>query len=253
LAPLTLSIVVPVYNEAGTVGRLVADLEREVVPVVPACELVVVDDASTDGSGQLLDELASSRPWLRVLHAERNAGHGPSVVAGLERASGAWVFQLDSDGQFLVAEFARLWERREEADLLLGVRVARNDPLHRRLLSRAAAAAVSRLARRSVLDPNTPFRLLRREVWADLEPAIGRSALAPSIYVTLGAVHRGWRVVDVPVTHLARETGVSTLRSWRLLSFAARGLRELVAYRRSLSALPPPVPRAGGVAAERTG
>ena len=76
-----------------------------------------------------------------------------------------------------------------------------------------------------------PFRLYRRELWEDLRQFMGPTTLAPSIFVTLGAVSRGWRLVEVPVTHLRGTREVSTLRKWRLVKFSLSGLRELLAYR----------------------
>jgi hypothetical protein len=116
------------------------------------------------------------------------------VLRGLRSASGDWIFQLDSDGQFLIEEFHHLWQLREDSDLLLGVRQSRHDPAHRILLSRIIAMAVSFLARRRLRDANSPFRLVRRELWDDLEPIIGASVRAPSIMVSLGAARRAWRL-----------------------------------------------------------
>ena len=226
-----LSVVVPCFNEAKGIADLVLDLERELVPLGEPFEVLVVDDRSTDDTPRLLDELAHGREWLHVHHAERNAGHGPSVIRGLDLARGQWIFQLDSDRQFVVAEFSDLWERRHDADLVLGVRADRDDPLHRIVLSRTVSIVVSALALRRLRDPNVPFRIYRRELWEDLRQFMGPQTLAPSIFVTLGAVSRGWRLVEVPVTHLRGTREVSTLRKWRLVKFSLSGLRELVVYR----------------------
>jgi glycosyltransferase involved in cell wall biosynthesis len=229
-----LSVVVPAYNEEAEIEALVLDLEREVVGRYGDVEVIVVDDCSTDATPAILAALAGTRPWLTVVHAERNAGHGPSVVAGLERASGAWIFQIDSDRQFVVSELAELWRARDDADLVLGVRAKRRDPRHRLVLSVAVRIVVSGLAGRRLRDANVPFRVFRRELWLELRPLIGPETLAPSIFLVVGAVVRGRRVVEVPVTHLARAGGMSTLRAWRLVSFSLRGLRQLLAFRREL-------------------
>jgi dolichol-phosphate mannosyltransferase len=234
----SLSIVMPVYNEDQVVELIVLDLERHVVDRLAVGEVVVVDDCSTDRTGAILDRLARERPWLVVDHAAENAGHGPSVVRGLLRATGDWIFQLDSDAQFEIEDFWRLWAARAEADLVLGVRVERRDPLHRLVLSRVVSLTVSALARRRVRDPNVPFRLVRRELYDDLAPLLSPTTLAPSILVTVGAVARAWRVVEVPVRHLARSRGSSSLRSLRLVSFSLRGLRELLAFHRELKQRP---------------
>ena len=78
---------------------------------------------------------------------------------------------------------------------------------------------------------NTPFRLVRRAVWDDLRPLIDPATLAPNILVSLGATVRGRRVVEVPVTHLPRETGTVSLRTLKLVRFSLRGLAQLVAFR----------------------
>jgi dolichol-phosphate mannosyltransferase len=237
-----LSIVMPVYNEDQLIETLVLDLERRVVERLREVELIVVDDCSTDRTATILDRLARDRKWLFVEHARVNAGHGPSVVRGLRQASGAWIFQLDSDGQFEIDDFWKLWEARTEADLVMGVRVERRDPTHRILLSRIISLTVSALARRRLRDPNVPFRLIRRELWDDLEPLLSPATLAPSILVALGAVARAWRFVEVPVRHLPRSRGSSSLRSLRLVSFSLRGLRELLAFHRELKRHPARAP-----------
>jgi glycosyltransferase involved in cell wall biosynthesis len=244
-----LSVVIPVYNEAGAIETLVEDLERELVPRFERLEVIVVDDASTDETPQILERLARGRPWLHVDRVEQNAGHGPAVMRGLRQAHADWIFQLDSDGQFVVSEFSELWERRLEYDLVLGVRANRHDPLHRLVLSRTVRIATSLLAGRRVRDANTPFRLLNHAVWSDLNRFMEPETLAPNILVTLGAAVRGWRLVDVPVTHLARERGKSSLRAVRLVRFSLRGLGQLVAYRSRLSHAPAPRKVSAGVEA----
>lgn len=228
---IELSVVVPVHDEERTIALVVEDLEREVVPAVASAEVIVVDDASTDGTPEILSGLREDRPWLRVERLEANVGHGRAVRHGLELARGEWILGLDSDGQFVVADFALLWGRRDDGDLVLGVRERRHDPGHRLVLSRAVAVVSSLLAGHRIRDANTPFRLLRRIAWEDLGPILDPLALAPNILVTVGAGLRGWRIIEVPVTHLAREGGGSRLRSVRLLVFSLRGLGQLLGYR----------------------
>jgi glycosyltransferase involved in cell wall biosynthesis len=231
-----LSVVMPLWNEVHVLEDVLAELERDLVARFEGdVEVVVVDDASTDGSGALLDRLAAERPWLEVLRNSANRGHGPSVRTGFEHAGGEWIFALDSDGNVAAADFWRLWERRQDADLVLGIRTNRTDGAHRQLLTRIVRIVVSALAGRRLSDANVPFRLLRRELWAELRGAIGESTLAPSIFVSLGAAVRGRRIVQVPVGYRARPQDISTLRWGRLVSFSARGLGQLVAFRIQLA------------------
>ncbi|MEK6276023.1 MAG: glycosyltransferase family 2 protein [Actinomycetota bacterium] len=233
-----LSIVMPAWNEEAMIASLLDTLEHELGGRFESAEIVVVDDASTDRTAEVLAELARSSGRLRVLRGERNLGHGPSVLRGLRAATGEWIFQLDSDGQFVIAEFWDLWARHEEADLVLGVRVDRKDPRHRLLLSRVVAAVVSLLAGRRLRDPNVPFRLFRRALLDDIESLLAEDALAPSILMTLAAAVRGWQIVEVPVSHLANERRASHLHSGQIIRFSLRGLRELLRFRLALAHAP---------------
>lgn len=235
----TLSVVVPVWNEEATIGTLVEELDAQLPSWAEDVEIIVVDDASRDGTPAILASLADRRSRVRVVRSDENRGHGPSVLRGLAEASGAWVFHVDSDGQFAVSDFAELWKRRDQFDLLLGRRVHRHDPLHRLVLSRAVAMVVSLLAGRCLRDPNVPFRLFRRTLWEDVRPFVPDGSLAPSILIAAGAAVRDWRVVEVPVSHLARPAGRSSLRALRLLRFSARGLGQLLRFRLRLRTAPP--------------
>jgi glycosyltransferase involved in cell wall biosynthesis len=229
----SLSVVMPLYNEAGAIEDVLRELEHGVLERWDGpLDVTIVNDASTDASASVLDGLSEARPWLHVVHAERNRGHGSSVCRGLALARGDWIFQLDSDGHFDLADFWRLWDAHDRADLVLAVRIDRQDPRHRLLLTRAVRVAVAVLAGRRLADANVPFRLMRREVWEELRPLIGEHALAPSILVAVGAVRRGRRVVEVPVRHRLRTgTGPSTLRRVRLIGFSLRALAELLVFR----------------------
>jgi glycosyltransferase involved in cell wall biosynthesis len=234
----SLSVVVPVWNEEAVIGGLIAEIDSEVTARIEHSEIIVVDDASTDATPAILADLGDLGGRLKVLRSDVNRGHGPSVLRGLEQAQGEWILQLDSDGQLVIEEFWNLWSRRDEADLVLGVRVQRRDPIHRLVLSRIVAAVVSLLAWRRIRDPNVPFRLVRRPLWSDLRGLVPTNALAPSILVSVGAAVRDWRIIDVPVSHLPRERGRSSLRAFRLLRFSLRGLGELLRFRVRLARAP---------------
>ena len=92
-----LSIVMPAYNEAEHIGACVDDWYEAVVARIPDSELVIVDDCSTDGTGERLSELASVRPRLRVLRTPANVGHGRAVRHGLDQCRHTFVFQTETD------------------------------------------------------------------------------------------------------------------------------------------------------------
>jgi len=230
--PVTVSVVMPVYNEAIGVGEVVADIVTHILDTVAGSELITVDDRSTDDTAAVLAGLAAADPRITVLVNDVNMGHGRSVRRAMDASTGAWIFHLDSDGQVDVGEFGLLWQRRDDSDLVLGVRVTRHDPLHRLLLTRVTRATVSALARRRVRDANVPFKLIRRELFEHLAPAIPSTAFAPSILIVLGAHRAGARVTEVETTHLPRRHGRSTLRLGRLADAVRRSTAETVGFSR---------------------
>lgn len=217
-----LSVVMPVYNEAAVIGGVLAEVAREVLDLVPGSELVVVDDCSTDDTAAALASAAAADPRIRVITNAVNAGHGISVRRGLDAARGEWLFQIDSDGQVDLAQFAGFWQVREGNDLLMGVRVVRHDPRHRLILTRCTRVIVSSLALHWVRDANVPFKLFRAGLFRHLAPRMPSDTFAPSIMLALGSVRAGARVAEFEIRHLPRTHGQSTLRVLRLARAVAR-------------------------------
>lgn len=238
VATCPLTVVMPVHNEGAVIGVVLEDVAREVLDVVPGSELVVIDDCSTDETPALLAAVAAVDARVRVLTNLLNVGHGVSVRRGFDAARGEWIFQIDSDGQVELAQFTDLWDRRAEADLLMGVRVVRHDPRHRLVLTRITRGLVSLLARRRLRDPNVPFKLVRADLVRHLAPLTPPDAFAPSILLAMGSARSGARLLEVEIRHLPRQHGVSTLRLGRLARACGRAgvqtlrfaLRRLPAY-----------------------
>jgi len=236
-----LYVVMPIYNEQASIGPVVREWKEMLTRVAPDHRILILNDGSKDNTAQVLAEIAAQTPGVEVIN-KPNSGHGRTCIHGYGEAitrGARWVFQIDSDGQFVVAEFPQLWARREEGDLVLGVRENRRDPTHRLLLSRVVRLASSLLVGARMRDVNTPFRLVRRAVWEDLRPLVGSSTLAPNIFVAVGAKVRGWNVVELPATHRPRVTGTGSLRALRLVRFSLRALGQLLAFRARLRRFPP--------------
>jgi glycosyltransferase involved in cell wall biosynthesis len=224
------SIAMPVYNEGAVIAGVVADLTREIGKRLDV-EIVMVNDGSTDDTRTILDQLAAADPRVKVHHAERNAGHGPALRRALDETSGEWIFQIDSDGQQLPAEFWELWSRRDGADLVLGIRQIRRNGTHRVVVSAAARSLNRMLGGGNLRDVNVPFKLFRRAVWEDISTSIPRAPVAPSLLTAVGASLRGWRIEQVPITHLPRPHGPSTVNLRKLVELSWTALTELVGFR----------------------
>ena len=96
-----LTVAMPVYNEEDVVALAVEDVQRDVLDVIAASELIVVNDGSTDRTGPLLDGMALRDPRIRVIHQE-NRGHGGALMAALATARGEFVFLVDADRQIML-------------------------------------------------------------------------------------------------------------------------------------------------------
>ncbi|MDO8361939.1 MAG: glycosyltransferase family 2 protein, partial [Actinomycetota bacterium] len=211
-----LSVVMPVYNEAAVIADVLAAIVQHVLDAVPGSELVVVNDCSTDDTAAVLETATAADPRIRVLANPANVGHGISVRRGWDAAHGEWIFQIDSDAQVDLAQFAGFWNVREQSDLLMGVRATRHDPRHRLVLTRFTRLIVSLLARRHLRDANVPFKLVRSSLYRHVARRMPADAFAPSILLAVGAVRSGARITEMEIRHLPRLHGKSTLRVMRL-------------------------------------
>ncbi|MCX5696528.1 MAG: glycosyltransferase family 2 protein, partial [Candidatus Omnitrophica bacterium] len=161
-APVSVSVVMPCYNEAGIIEKVVKDCYAQIIGNIRDSEFVIIDDCSNDATPVILKRLEGEFPKLKILKTPKNSGHGRALRLGYESAVKECVFQVDSDDQFELREFWQLHSRIKNCDLVLGSRRQRNDPLHRLLLSRIISLANFSIFGVFIKDANCPFRLIRR-------------------------------------------------------------------------------------------
>ncbi len=233
MGPL-LTVVMPAYNEEGNIEEAVEDVRRDVLAAVPGSTLIVVDDGSRDGTGAILDRLVAGDPRIRVIH-KPNGGHGDALRVGLDACDSEHILLLDSDRQMALEDFAAFWDLARAHDAAFGVRVARDDPAARLVLTRVVRAAIGLLFGVNIRDANVPFKVIRREVWTRARPLIPPETLAPSLFLAIFARKRGLSVVEREVPHRRRRSGVASIRHWKLFRFCCRGLSQMIAFRRKLA------------------
>jgi len=212
------TICLPTYNERANLEpmvRALADVLRD------GDRVLVVDDNSPDGTGEIADEIAAERNFVDVLHRERKEGLGPAYLAGFARAlaEGAeLVLEMDCDFSHNPADVPRLIAAAEEgADLVLGSRYVRDGGvgewgLVRRAISRGASFYTSLFLHMGVSDPTGGFKCFRRLVLETIDlDQITSKGYAFQIETTYRAKRAGFRVVEVPITFEDRTRGRSKM------------------------------------------
>ena len=210
-------VCLPTYNERENLEAMVSAL-ADVLP--EGGRILVIDDNSPDGTGEIADRLAAERDDVDVLHRERKEGLGPAYLAGFRRAlelGADLVAEMDCDFSHDPADLPRLVAAAEGADVVLGSRYVpgggtKNWGLVRRLISRGGSLYAQVILGLGIRDLTGGFKVYRRAVLEtiDLE-AIHSRGYAFQIETTYRARRAGFRVVEVPIVFVDREVGGSKM------------------------------------------
>jgi len=225
---MSISIIMPCYNESAIIEQVIRHYYNDIISRIDDSEFIVIDDCSSDGSDNILKMLENELPKLRILKTDVNSGHGLAVRMGYEEAQKEWVFHVDSDNQFKVGDFWKLYALRGEYELISGFRNKRNDPLIRLVLTRVIRIVNFMLFGMWIKDANCSFRLIKRELLCELLTCIDKMALAPNIMISILAKKKNKKIVEVPVTYFKRKTGNASLRGRELIRFASLGFKQLL-------------------------
>lgn len=209
-------VVIPTYNERDNIGKIVKRLHT----ALPDVHVLVVDDGSPDGTGQLADEMAAADDRVHVMHRTEKAGLGAAYVAGfqwaLERDYGV-ICEMDADGSHAPEQLHRLLDALPKADLVLGSRWVPggevvNWPAQRKFLS-LGGSLYSRLALgANIRDMTGGYRAFRADTLRKLNLASVASAYyCFQIDLLWRTLELGFRVREVPITFLEREFGESKM------------------------------------------
>ena len=227
-----LAIVMPIYNEAANIEAVITEWIKALESEGVGFQFVLVNDGSKDDTLASLQRIEAQRPEQIVVIDKPNSGHGRSCRLGYDTATGSasveWILQIDSDGQCDPAYFIEFWTQTENADCIMGVRIQRDDGTARALASKVCRLSASILGGADMVDPNVPYRLLRKAV---LARALSQVPTAFNIHnVAITYVLRrtsGLRWKHIPIHFRNRRAGANSINLLQLTRLGVDMLFEL--------------------------
>lgn len=227
----SISGVLPAYNEEALIGATATAVAEVLESLVDDYEVVVVNDGSRDRTQAVAEGLSGVNPRIRCVSHPQNRGYGAAVATGFSAAIKELTFLTDGDKQFDVRELARFLPEIEHADLVIGYRNPRRDPRLRLIYAWGWKWLINLLFGYTARDVDCAFKLFRSEVWRSVRVHSGGATFSAEFLVK--ARRLGYRVVELPVSHLPRTAGRPTggnprviLRAFRdVFWLRLRGLR----------------------------
>jgi glycosyltransferase involved in cell wall biosynthesis len=201
-----ISVIIPLFNEAGNVEPLCAELTPALDSLKRDYEVIFVDDGSTDGTGDALAKAAADNPRFKIVTFKRNAGQTPAMMAGIDHAAGDVIVPMDGDLQNDPADIAKLLDKLEEGyGVVSGWRQNRKDAFWTRTLpSRIANGIISWVSGVHLKDYGCTLKAYRREVLEDF-----RLYGEMHRFVPVYAHWQGAKIAEIAVNHRPRQSGAS--------------------------------------------
>jgi glycosyltransferase involved in cell wall biosynthesis len=232
LAPMLrgLTVVLPCFNEAGNVGAAIAAATAAAERCALAHQIVVVDDGSTDATAIVAAALAARDARVQLVVHARNQGYGDALRSGIAAAVHPWTLLTDADLQFDLSELEDFLPAAEHADLVVGWRIARRDPLNRRVNAAAWNWLVRHAFGLPTRDVDCAFKLVRTDLLQRLE--LRSTGAMISTELIARALRAGARLEQLGVHHHPRVSGEPSGANPRVV---LRAFRELVSLRRAFT------------------
>lgn len=195
-------ILVPLYNEVETLPRLKKEidafLEKSPVPAT----VLLINDGSTDGSGELIESIVSSDPAYHCLHIESNSGLSTALKAGIDYCESDWIGYIDADLQTSPLDFSELLKFLPEYDLVIGIRANRKDRFVKRISSLIANSIRRSMIHDGIEDTGCPLKVGKAVFWKQIPFFRGMHRFIPALVQLVGG-----SVKQVPVRHFPRMEG----------------------------------------------
>jgi glycosyltransferase involved in cell wall biosynthesis len=222
----SVSVFFPCYNDWGTMGSMVLLTVRTARRLGLDFDITIVDDGSAEHTQDLLTEIEPRFPEVRIVHHPQNRGYGGALRTGFASATREWIFYTDGDAQYDVRELEVLMQHAgPDVDIVQGYKIARGDPLHRKIIGRIYHWGVKIAFGLPYRDVDCDFRLIRRTVFDKIKLNHDSGVICVEM---MSKIHRaGFRHVEVPVHHFQRSHGKSQFFNFPRIARTLWNLSEL--------------------------
>lgn len=197
----SLSFLIPAYNDESTIEQLIRRAIEVGRSVAENIEVLVVDDASTDDTGKLLDSLEKKHKELRVIHNSINLGYGGAVKLLYYFGKSDWLFSIPGDFQIDPSEVVKLVDRTDQADMILGLRKNRMDTMNRKRQSNIYNTLLRYLFGIPIHDINS-VRLMKRSMMQTIRLTTNSAFVDAELAIR--SIRMGYTVIEVPIEHKER-------------------------------------------------
>ena len=206
-----ISIILPALNEEGNIEAAIQDIQLYFHSREEKYEIIVINDGSTDSTGEIAERLVKENGSVRVIHHPINKGYGSALKEGFENSKYKYVFFTDSDRQFDIKGLDILLPliKTDAVEIIIGYRLKRKDPFLRRFLSWGYNSLIGYLFDLNVKDIDCAFKIFRKDIFSKIE--IESKNFFVNTEVLAKAMYFGFNVLEVGVPHFPRTAGKTTV------------------------------------------
>lgn len=204
----SISVFFPAFNDAKSIGKLIADALEVLPALTDDYEIIVINDGSTDETGEVLQNLEKEHEKLRVVRHETNKGYGAALQSGFRAASKELIFYTDGDGQYDVRELPLLFEKLDEkTDVVNGYKIERADGKRRKLVGESYNKMAHFFFDLPIRDVDCDFRLIRKSALEGVNLTSASGGICVELIYKLKK--KGCNFTEIAVNHYSRLYGKS--------------------------------------------
>jgi len=218
---MKISVILPIYNEATGIEEMIRSIAKTKIPGVTDLEIVAVDDGSYDSTPQILNRLSHAYKNMRVVTHSLNRGYGATLKSGAHAATYDWILFMDADMQFHIKSLKPFLQYTTDFDYVVGYRKDRADNTRRKIVSFIYNRIVRLMFDLSIRDVDCAFKLMKRNTVRRIKGLPNSFFVSAALMIK--SLQQGVIIKELPVKHLPRTKGVSTVT----ISQVLRTIRDL--------------------------